>query len=120
MDADAAGISLQERLSAYRGVKAIARELDRRARELEACRRFPALALASGLLLIWVAFFSLRLLVQVPLYFADLVEQLALARAIMGAPAYAGLLALTWVLLRRIQQSKAVDYSSNSGGNQDE
>ncbi|NBU22866.1 MAG: DUF3159 domain-containing protein [Actinobacteria bacterium] len=70
--------------------------------------------------LIWVAFFGLRLLVQLPLYFAGLVEQLALARAIMGAPAYAGLLALTWVLLRRIQQSKAVDYSSNSGGNQDE
>lgn len=67
--------------------------------------------------LIWVLFFSLRLLVQVPLYFADLVEQLAMARAIMGAPAYAGLLALTWVLLRRIQQAKAVDYSSNSGGN---
>ena len=56
-----------------------------------------------------VRFFGLRLLVQLPLYWANLVEQLAMARAIMGAPAYAGLLALTWVLLRRIQQSKAVD-----------
>ena len=53
--------------------------------------------------LIWVGFFSARLAVQLPLYFANTVEALALARAIMGAPAYAGLLALTWVLLRRIK-----------------
>lgn len=59
--------------------------------------------------LIWVAFFALRLTVQLPLYWANLVEQLAMARAVMGAPMYAGLLALTWVLMRRIQQSKAVD-----------
>ena len=55
--------------------------------------------------LIWVGFFSARLAVQLPLYFANAVEALALARAIMGAPAYAGLLALTWVLLRRIKVS---------------
>ena len=53
--------------------------------------------------LIWVGFFSARLAVQLPLYFANAVEALALARAIMGAPAYAALLALTWVLLRRIK-----------------
>ena len=55
--------------------------------------------------LIWVAFFSARLTVQLPLYFAGAVEALALARAVMGAPLYAGLLALTWVLLRRIKVS---------------
>ena len=52
--------------------------------------------------LIWVGFFALRLSVQLPLYFGNQVEALALARAIMGAPLYAGLLALTWVLLKRI------------------
>lgn len=52
--------------------------------------------------LIWVGFFAARLSVQLPLYFAGLVEALALSRAIMGAPAYAGLLAITWVLLKRI------------------
>jgi hypothetical protein len=52
--------------------------------------------------LIWVGFFAARLSVQLPLYFSGLVEALALSRAIMGAPLYAGLLALTWVLLRRI------------------
>jgi hypothetical protein len=52
--------------------------------------------------LIWVAFFALRLLVQVPLYFANMVELLAASRVVMGAPAYAGLLALTWILMKRI------------------
>jgi hypothetical protein len=59
--------------------------------------------------LIWVAFFSLRLLVQLPLYFSNQVELLATSRIIMGAPAYAGLLALTWVMIRKIAQPKQVD-----------
>jgi len=52
--------------------------------------------------LIWVGFFALRLLVQVPLYLANMVELLAASRVVMGAPAYAGLLALTWILMKRI------------------
>jgi hypothetical protein len=63
----------------------------------------------STVTLIWVGFFSLRLAVQLPLYFANEVELLAASRAIMGAPAYAGLLALTWVMLRKLAPSKAVD-----------
>lgn len=59
--------------------------------------------------LIWVIFFSARLAVQLPLYFTQQVELLAAARAIMGAPAYAALLALTWVMLRKIAPNKAVD-----------
>lgn len=56
--------------------------------------------------LIWVAFFGLRLAIQLPLYFSEQVEMLAASRVIMGAPAYAGLLALTWVLLRRIAEGE--------------
>lgn len=52
--------------------------------------------------LVWVGFFSLRLAVQLPLYFAGQVELLAASKVILGAPAYAGLLVLTWVLLRRL------------------
>lgn len=63
----------------------------------------------STVTLIWVGFFSLRLAVQLPLYFTNQVELLAAARAIMGAPAYAGLLALTWVMLRKLAPAKAVD-----------
>jgi len=39
---------------------------------------------------------------QVPLYLANEVELLAASRVVMGAPAYAGLLALTWIMLKRI------------------
>jgi len=56
----------------------------------------------STVTLIWVGFFASRLAVQLPLYFTQQVEALALTRVVMGAPAYAGLLALTWLLLRRI------------------
>ncbi len=57
--------------------------------------------------LIWVGFFSARLFVQVPLYLAGQVELLAASRVVMGAPAYAGLLALTWVLIRRIARDES-------------
>lgn len=63
-------------------------------------RRFQLLTL------IWVGFFALRLAVQLPLYFANQVELLATSRVVMGAPAYAGLLALTWVVLKRISSTE--------------
>jgi hypothetical protein len=56
--------------------------------------------------LIWVAFFAARLVVQVPLYLAGQIELLAASRVIMGAPAYAGLLALTWILIRGIARDE--------------
>jgi hypothetical protein len=52
--------------------------------------------------LIWVGFFSLRLAVQLPLYFSQQVELLAATKVVLGAPAYAGLLVLTWVLLKSL------------------
>lgn len=52
--------------------------------------------------LIWVGFFSLRLAVQLPLYFSGQVELLAASKVVLGAPAYAGLLVLTWVLLKSL------------------
>ena len=52
------------------------------------------------LTVLWTSFFALRLLVQVPLYFAENLELLAASRAVLGAPAYAGLLALTWLIIR--------------------
>lgn len=60
----------------------------------------------SFITLIWVAFFAARLLVQVPLYLSGQVELLAASRVIMGAPAYAGLLALTWILIRGIARDE--------------
>jgi hypothetical protein len=50
--------------------------------------------------LVWVGFFGLRLAVQLPLFYSGQVELLAASKVVLGAPAYAGLLVLTWVLLR--------------------
>lgn len=52
--------------------------------------------------LIWVIFFSLRLAVQLPLYFAGAIEALATARLVMGAPMYALLLVVSWLLLKAV------------------
>lgn len=58
---------------------------------------------------VWVGFFGLRLLVQLPLYFAGNIEGLATARLVMGAPAYAILLAFSWVALRSVFKQKTID-----------
>ena len=66
--------------------------------------QYPRLRLVT---IVWVLFFAARLAVQLPLYFANQVELLAASRVIMGAPAYAGLLALTWLLLRKIASDQS-------------
>jgi hypothetical protein len=54
-------------------------------------------SLVTGL---WVGFFSLRLAIQVPLYVAGSAELLAAARVAMGPPLYAGVILVTWLILR--------------------
>jgi Protein of unknown function (DUF3159) len=50
--------------------------------------------------MLFVALFSLRLLVQLPLYFANQIEGLGIARVAMGVPLYALCIWLSWLLLR--------------------
>lgn len=50
--------------------------------------------------MLFVALFSLRLLVQLPLYFASQIEALGIARVAMGVPLYALCIWLSWLLLR--------------------
>jgi len=61
-------------------------------------RRVRAFTLASWL---WVVLFGLRLLVQLPLYLADAVVALGVARTAMGIPLFALGLWLTYLLVRR-------------------
>ncbi|MCF8528493.1 MAG: DUF3159 domain-containing protein [Aquiluna sp.] len=85
---------------------------------LEAWRQVPELYRRLRFVtFVWIGFFALRLSIQLPLYFSNQVELLAASRVIMGAPAYAGLLALTWVLLRRIAQANndRLDLENGSG-----
>lgn len=50
--------------------------------------------------LFWVGLFSGRLIVQVPLYFANQTEALGIARIFMGVPLYALCIWLTWLMAR--------------------
>lgn len=54
----------------------------------------------------WLALFVLRLAVQVPLYFADNVEGLAITKLLMGIPLYAPLVLLSWLIVRSVYQLK--------------
>jgi hypothetical protein len=49
---------------------------------------------------VWVALFSLRLAVQLPLYLADAVTALGVARIAMGIPLFAVGIWLSWLILR--------------------
>ena len=52
--------------------------------------------------LVWVALFSARLLVQVPLYLAGQTELLGIFRIAMGVPLYALCIWFTWLLVRGV------------------
>jgi hypothetical protein len=67
---------------------------------------------------IWVGVFSLRLAVQVPLYFSQQTELLAGMRLLMGVPLYAAMLWVTWLLVtsvyRRASESPSAPPNSLS------
>jgi hypothetical protein len=50
--------------------------------------------------LAWVGFFALRLVVQVPLYFAGATSALAATKLLMGVPLYSAMLWVTWLMMR--------------------
>jgi hypothetical protein len=52
--------------------------------------------------LVWIGLFSGRLVVQVPLYFAQQTELLGIFRIAMGTPLYALCIWFTWLLIRGI------------------
>lgn len=55
---------------------------------------------------VWIALFASRLLVQLPLYFAQATEALGIARIAMGVPLYALCIWLTWLLVRGVLSSR--------------
>ncbi|MCU1544620.1 MAG: uncharacterized protein JWM50_2485 [Microbacteriaceae bacterium] len=50
--------------------------------------------------LLWTGLFALRLVVQLPLYYTQQAQLLGATKLIMGLPLYAGLLWVTWLLVR--------------------
>ncbi|MEO8093432.1 MAG: DUF3159 domain-containing protein [Pseudolysinimonas sp.] len=53
---------------------------------------------------LWLLLSGVRLVVQVPLYLADLPDALAATKLLMGVPLYLGLLWVTWMLVRTAWQ----------------
>jgi hypothetical protein len=51
---------------------------------------------------LWVGLFSLRLIVEVPLYVSRQTEWLAGTKLLLGVPLYAALLWVTWLLVRAV------------------
>lgn len=64
-------------------------------------RKDPAkLRVATIATILWAALSALRLAVQLPLYVASATEALGATKLVMGVPLYAGLLWVTWLLVR--------------------
>jgi hypothetical protein len=61
----------------------------------------------AALTLMWCSLFALRLVVQIPLYYAGAIEALGTARLVMGIPLYAPLLVVTWLVIRSVHRSGA-------------
>ncbi|WP_394768335.1 DUF3159 domain-containing protein [Lacisediminihabitans sp.] len=51
---------------------------------------------------LWAGLFGLRLVVELPLYWSGNVEWLAAMKLLLGVPLYAGLLWVTWLLVRAV------------------
>ena len=58
---------------------------------------------------LWVAMFSARLVVQVPLYAAKATVALGVAKTVMGIPLFALCLWLTWLLVRGVRVPATAD-----------
>ncbi|MDJ0324802.1 DUF3159 domain-containing protein [Cryobacterium sp. PH31-AA6] len=71
------------------------------------------------LTLCWAALFALRLIVQLPLYFADNVEWLGAAKLIMGIPLYAPLLVVSWLVVRSIYPAPGSAGTTSAGASED-
>lgn len=52
--------------------------------------------------LLWCGLFALRLGIELPLYFTGNVDALATLKLILGVPLYAGVLWVTWLLMRTV------------------
>lgn len=58
---------------------------------------------------VWLVMFVVRLVVQLPLYFAGEVGWLGVARLVMGVPLFALVILFTWMLFRHVLGAKPAD-----------
>lgn len=65
----------------------------------------PLLRAAQLTSILWLIIFVSRLVVQVPLYIANNVEALGVARLVMGVPLFAVGVVFTWLVLSKVSDS---------------
>lgn len=58
---------------------------------------------------VWAGMFALRLAVELPLYFTQATQALATMKLLLGVPLYAGVLWVTWLLMRAAYGRPASD-----------
>jgi hypothetical protein len=61
--------------------------------------KFRVMTIAT---ILWIVLFAVRLAVELPLYYAGQAQWLAGIKLIMGVPLYAGMLWVTWLLVRTV------------------
>lgn len=57
--------------------------------------------------ILWAGLFAVRLGVELPLYFAEATQVLAAMKLLLGVPLYAGVLWVTWLLMRTVYGREA-------------
>ncbi|GAA2828054.1 uncharacterized protein DUF3159 [Leucobacter komagatae] len=83
--------------------------------DMRGWRRTPKVRrTALWLTVMWLALFVARLAVQLPMYLAERVEALGVARIVMGVPLFAVIIVVTWFVVQRLQSSS--DDSSGEKG----
>lgn len=65
--------------------------------------------------ILWAAFPLARLVVQVPLYLADLTTALGATKLAMGVPLYAAVVWVTWLLVRSVLTPRPVEADEPAG-----
>jgi len=72
--------------------------------------------LGTWLTLLWVGLFAVRLIVELPFYFAGRTEALGIARLVLGVPLYAPVLVLTVLAVRAVYRGRPEGGGIVSGG----
>jgi hypothetical protein len=61
----------------------------------------------TGVTLLWVGMFALRLIVELPLFFSGNITALATTKLALGLPLYVPVLAVSWLIIRGLYREKS-------------
>lgn len=62
----------------------------------------------TGVTALWVAMFAIRLIVELPLYFAGNIAALGIMKVALGLPLYVPVLAASWLIIRSLSRERAL------------